>query len=158
MCTLRELICAYPRNVTFEFERGDRGRRRLVIVVLAIGAVVAVFLIPIAESRLGRVPGSSTGGAQELLSRVRLLAGLVTLAFVVPVTGMAVYLLRFAARVLKDDRFPPNGVQLTRDVTVLHGRAARRRARVLQSSAVVMLLAVIVFVAFLWRLVAILRR
>jgi hypothetical protein len=68
----------------------------------------------------------------RMRARAQLLIAAVGIIVLAPVVGVGLYIWRLGSRTLKEDRFPPEGLMLVRDVLVLRGAEARGRARLLR--------------------------
>jgi hypothetical protein len=68
-------------------------------------------------------------------ARAQLLIGVVAIILLAPVVGFGAYIWRLGTRTLREERFPPEGLVLVRDVLVLRGVEARARARLLRMFA-----------------------
>jgi hypothetical protein len=66
-----------------------------------------------------------------------------------PLLGFAVYLWLFARRVVRMQRFPPPGMRVVRDTSVLYGPSALARARLLQVLAGVLVALALGLIAML---------
>ena len=71
----------------------------------------------------------------RMRARAQLLLGITTLIVLAPVAGFAVYIWRLGTRTLREERFPPEGVTVVRDVVVVRGADARARGRLLRTFA-----------------------
>jgi hypothetical protein len=82
-----------------------------------------------------------------------LAAGIVLL---LPLVGFAMYLWRLGTRIVREERFPPEGTKVIRDVVVIHGDAARWRGRLAQVLGIALGAAGVIMIVLLWRLLGLL--
>jgi hypothetical protein len=88
--------------------------------------------------------------------RLTLVSAVLALGVVAPLAGLAVYLLGIGSRIVRTERFPPPGMAMTRDTIVVSGAHTRRRGRMMQLLAVILVLLASGFALVLWRLVSLL--
>ena len=126
------------------------GRRIIFHVVLA--AVVGVVVIAIFQAAQPALLEWAAADPQSTRARARLLVALLAAIVIAPVVGMAMYLGRLGSRIVRERRFPPEGLVLIRDVTVMRGPEAVRKGRVLQTAAVALVVVSVLMAVALWRL------
>ena len=133
-----------------ETQKGNRRALRYVVVLLAASVVIAVVaLMLIAHYR----PAIELWIDEDPPARLQTLALLAALSML-PLAAAATYVFRLGHRIVRAERFPPPGTTVLRDTVVLRGRAARRRGRLLQGLAVVLIAATTVGIGLLLRLVS----
>lgn len=120
---------------------------------MAVGIVV----IPLGQSQQRALQAWVTADPSRIDSRLTLLAAGLAAAFAVPTVLVALYFYRLGSGIVRSGRFPAPGMRVVRDTLVLRGTPALRRGRALQFLAALLVLAAVGFVAFLWRLVSMLR-
>ena len=119
-----------------EVRRPDPAARRLAVLLVIVGVLVATLLIvgferygtPLRDWLLSE-PG-------ELGYRVRLVFFLSAAVLSAPLVAFAVYLWSLGAKVLRARQFPPPGSRVIRDTPVIGGQAAVLRGRGLKVLAV----------------------
>jgi hypothetical protein len=139
-----------------DVQKADPRTRRLAVLLVAGGTLAGLAAIwfvdawrPALDAWLTREP-ARTG------ERLRLVVWGLIGANALPVLGLAVYLWRLGARIARAERFPPPGMAVVRDTVVLLGTRARRRGRLVQGVAVLVVAAGFGLAAALWRLVSVL--
>jgi hypothetical protein len=140
-----------------DIQRADPAARSWAIAFVVFGAAAGAALITGAEAIRPDVEAWITEEPARVASRARLVIAGLALAFGAPTLPMTIYLWRLGTRITTEHRFPPAGLRIIRDTVVLHGSAARRRGRLLQVLAVVLVMAMLGVLATLWRLAALLR-
>ena len=121
--------------------------------MVACGSLLGVILISLAEAY---GPALEEWVSQDPRSRLRPTAAAFFVAIAAPILGFAGYFWRIGGRVIRAERFPAPAAAVFRDTVVLRGRSARRRGRVMQLCAAILILAAAGFGIFLWRLVSLL--
>jgi hypothetical protein len=91
-------------------------------------------------------------------SRAQLLIALVAVIFLAPLAGLAIYLWRLGTRTLSEQRFPPEGLALTRDVLVMRGAQARARGRLIRGFATALFVMIALMALVLVRLATVAPR
>ena len=103
---------------------------RLLVVLFCLGFLAILWAVPAALEYLNSLE------PRDSLWLVEILLALMFVGMVPP----GIYLWRLAWRILKEERFPPSGMKLVRDTTVLHGKSARFRGHLLQAFGSVLIL------------------
>ena len=126
----------------------QHARRRAVAVVgiaLVMGSAVIIML-----NRYGpAIDRYAIEHADELIANAWIVA-MACAVLLLPLILLAFSLFRTAARVVREERFPPAGMEVVRDTPIATGRAATVRARVLQVAAVVTVAAALGIPLALW--------
>ena len=134
-----------------EMQHAAPGARRRVFVHLAIAALAGLLMLMLLQAAQPAVVGWVLSDPESTRTRAQfvivVLAGLV----LAPVVGMAIYMWRLGAAVLREERFPPERSALIRDVRVVRGDAARARGRALRIMGVVLLVLSVLMAVVLWR-------
>lgn len=111
-----------------EIQKADPELRKIVVLSLVIVCTAAVIGVVLLEDHLGELEllaMSSPTDAAEALARIARWFFLAIGAGALLGTGWMSWL---SIRILRSDRYPPEGARTIRDMRVLRGRAARARA------------------------------
>ena len=106
-----------------EIRRADPTARRQALALVVLGAVIGTALLFAFE--LYREP--LLGWLRAQPSRVSVAFLLVAVTLSIPLSALAVYLWSLGARVERAELFPPAGLRMIGDTTVIAGSAAVRR-------------------------------
>lgn len=130
--------------------RADLRLRHLTLAVFGVAVVIALLGMFVFQRWLGGI--ASMQGTDLAIMRLR---GMIAIAL----TGIAICLALLAwlsahkaAKTLKTQQWPLPGARVIRDTTILRGDAASRLGRLLQISAVVLLLLAFATGFVSWRL------
>lgn len=123
--------------------------RRAAALVLAVGTCVGALLI--AAFTRYRVPLGDWVLADRA-QRVELIFVILIALVSVPLVGFAVYLWSLGGRVVRAREFPPPGLRVIRDTSIVTGERAVFRGRLLKLLAIGCGTASIVLAGLLWRL------
>ena len=139
-----------------EIQRADPRARRRALLTVACATVAGLTLIALAERYRPVLEDWVTRDPDQF--RARLTLGFATLAVALsgPLLGGAAYCWRLGRRIVRAETFPPPGLAVVRDTVVMHGRAARRRGRLIQLIAAALALVACAIPAMLWRLASLL--
>jgi hypothetical protein len=138
-------------------EKADPRIRALVVTALAAIAAIGVVFIASADTWRSAVTDWVLRDPARTRSRAVGVTVAVAGAVIVPVAGMAAYLWRFSAGVMRDRRFPPHGTRLIVDMIVQEGEEALRRGRILHLLALGLGATSLVFAIMFWRLIMMTR-
>jgi hypothetical protein len=135
-----------------EVQPADARVKRLAAIVLLLGFLLGAFLLwgleagrPAVVRWLRDDPATIGGKARVLLLAVAVVtAG--------PPVAAGAYLWRLGERVRETQRFPPVGVRMVQDTVVLAGDAARKRGRILQGLALMLIVTGCAMALLLWAL------
>jgi hypothetical protein len=136
-----------------EIQRADSGTQKLARMLAVAGALVGVALVHLAETHRSAF---AEWISRDPESRSKLVCIGLTMALAIPTLGLGGYLWRLGDRIVRTARFPVPGTAVLRDTVVLVGDAARRRGRLVQAAAILLLLATAALCHFLWRLLSLL--
>jgi len=133
-----------------EWLRADPGMRRRAIVFLAVLAIAAVVAFLALEQWLAGLQASDPALAIGTMRHVlRWTFAAMTASLVL----FAAYLWLLGRRILVAEQYPPPGMKVVRDTLVVRGEPARRRGRMAQGLAIVLLIAAVAVVVFMsWRI------
>lgn len=127
----------YNRRMT-TVRRADPEARKLAFIIVGVGAMVGVALILAAEKvrpSFEQWLVSNSGWLAQNPAAAAAVAGIAIL----PMAGVAIYLWRYAGKVVATERFPLAGQKVVRDTPVRFGPRAIRHGRILQSLAALVL-------------------
>jgi hypothetical protein len=112
-----------------EVRRADPAARRLTVLLVIVGVLVATLLIVGFERYRTLLRDWLLSEPGELGYRVRLVFFLSAAVLSAPLVAFAVYLWSLGAKVLRARQFPPPGYRVIRDTPVIGGQAAVLRGR-----------------------------
>ena len=135
-----------------EMHYATPGAGRRIAFQVVIAGIAGVTLITLLQAGQPALLEWVKADPQSARSRAQLLIAGLALLVVAPVVGMAAYMVRIGTRIVREQRFPPEGLAIVRDVIVVRGGAAVRKGRVLQVAATILLLLAALIVLTLWRL------
>ncbi len=135
-----------------ESEPADGGQRRIAFVVLAVGIVVGVIALLLAQAHFREIEDlierDRDAGTSALIETIRWFI----VFLVIPMAGLLGYLAWFALRIIRGQRFPPLGTRVLRNTAVLEGRRAVVRGWILALVTLLIALAVLQLAVALWAL------
>jgi len=140
-----------------EIHRSTPGAGRRLALTAAIMAIVGAAIVALADVAQPRLVRWAAGDPARTRERVRLLGLAIAVVVLAPLAGFSIYVWRLGSRVLREERFPPEGLAMVRDTVVLRGPRARARGHVLRVMAVVLVACASVMLLLLWRLAALVR-
>ena len=135
-----------------EMQHAAPGARRRVLIHLGIAGLAGVVMLMLLQAAQPAVVNWVLSDPESTRTRAQLVIVVLAALVLAPVVGMAIYMWRLGAAILREDRFPPERSKLIRDVRVVRGDAARARGRVLRTSAGVLLGLAVLVAVVLWRL------
>lgn len=114
-----------------QIQKADPKERRKAILSVIIGAIAGTSLFFLLDFTLGNISLWIQKNAVFLVEH-HYVGFLAMLALVSPILWITIYLILFTKKIIKTQRFPPPNMPVIRDVTVLEGKSAVRRGRLLQ--------------------------
>jgi hypothetical protein len=102
---------------------------------IAIVAVAGLALIAISQKYQPAILEWASSDPVRMRSRAQLLIAIAAVILLGPLAGFAAYIWRLGTRTLDEERFPPEGLAVIRDVLVIRGSEARARGRLLRGFA-----------------------
>lgn len=114
-----------------KIQKADHRARRKALYSVFAGAIVGSGLFFLLEFFIGNVNLWIEANAVFLVEH-HYVSFLITLLLVSPVLCLSLYLIRFAGKIVKAERFPPPGMPVIRDVRIMEGKRAIARGRLLQ--------------------------
>lgn len=134
-----------------QIQKADPEARRKAIRGILIGALVGAVLFFLLQGMVGNINQWIESHA-ELLVEHHYLAFLLMLIPVAPIIALSGYLIVYANRIVRTQRFPPPDTPVIRDVRVIEGRPAVIRGRVAQALLWVILLSASAIPLLIWYL------
>jgi hypothetical protein len=117
-------------------------------IVAISGAAIVVFSQAYQPQLLEWVtsdPSQTRWRAQMLVAIIGVIVG-------APLIGLAIYVWRLGTRTIREERFPPEGLVVIRDMLVVRGGEARSRGRLFQAFGMAFFVIAGLVVLILWRL------
>jgi hypothetical protein len=132
-------------------QRADAAARRRALVAALAVAVAGVLAYFAFDAWVTDLQSRTPSDAAQALSGVLVWA---TAAVCVVVLAFAVYAWRLGRKAATTGRFPPHGMTVVRDTSILEGPRAIVRGRMLQAVAVVLIVAAAALMALVLQLAA----
>ncbi len=130
--------------------------RRRALIGLCVGGALGLALIVGFERGWPMLESWLLADPQQLQMRGTLVFMLLALMLALPLWGFGGYLLRLAQRTANEGRYPPSGVAVVREVTVLRGDAAQRKARGMRVFAALFGVMGVILILLFWQLARVL--
>jgi hypothetical protein len=124
-----------------EVQAADPRARRAALIVLAVAFVVGSLLLWALNAGQPAVARWLRDDPARTTSRARLLLAGLALLTSGPALAAGLYLWRLGARIVSAERFPPPGLRMVQDTTVLTGDSARSRGRLFQGLGLMLFVA-----------------
>jgi hypothetical protein len=117
---------------------------------IALATAAGVALIAILQAYQPALLEWASSDPARTRSRAQLLIALVSIIVLAPLAGFGHYVWRLGTRTLREERFPPEGLSVIRDVLVMRGAQARARGQLLRGFGIALyvmcgLMAVVLF-------------
>jgi hypothetical protein len=119
---------------------------------IAIVAVAGAALLAIAQAYQPALVEWASSDPARMRARAQMLIAIIAVILLGPLAGFATYLWRLGTRTLNEERFPPEGLKVIRDVLVMRGAAARGRGRLLRTFAGTLYAMTVLMALILFRL------
>ena len=119
---------------------------------IALAAIVGVTLLAILQTYQPALLEWAASDPARMRGRAQMLIAMVAVVLLAPIAGVATYLWRLGSRTLAEERFPPEGLAVVRDVLVLRGADARARGRLLRGLAAAFFVVTAIMALVLFRL------
>jgi hypothetical protein len=132
-----------------EVQHADPRARRTAVAYVAVGAALGAGATFLFERHRQSLLSWLVGASPQVQAGV---IGAALVALCVPLLLTAAWMWRYAVRVRRTNRHPPEGVKLVRDTPVCHGAAARRYGLLYQSLAALFVLAALAIAGLAWML------
>lgn len=138
--------------MTVEIQRADPRLRRVTVLVLTLAAIVAAWSAFAFQQWM--LQQAAALSSEQMIARLRHWIGLATTASGLCLLLLAGHSARTARRVSEQQRWPLADARLLRDTPIHRGGAAQRYRRLLNTTAVVLLLLALGVGLLSWRLYA----
>jgi hypothetical protein len=100
-----------------------------------VAVVAGVALVAISQRYQPALLDWAASDPARMRARAQLLIAAVAVILLGPLAAFAIYIWRLGSRTLAEQRFPPEGLAVIRDVLVMRGAEARARGRLLRGFA-----------------------
>lgn len=127
----------------------DKQARKRTLLQLVAGAVLGVALFFMLEYFSGGVHSWLEQHVVFLVEH-HYLVFVATLVLVSPLLWVTIFLIRFAGRIVKSERFPPPDTVVIRDVRIIEGKSAVTRGRLIQGLCWAILIPASVIPVLVW--------
>ena len=128
--------------------KADAVLKKKIIIFYVIVAIVGVIVFKFSYDYLQEMRVLAQEDIDTAADRILLFIHVWLVVSVVAVMGVGGYLLWFALRVLKSGQMPPPGTRVIRDMRIIEGEKAMKRAKVLIIASVLL---VIIGLAVTWQ-------
>jgi hypothetical protein len=131
-------------------QKADVGARRTTLWLTAVALVLGGVLVLAFDAAREEIQAwmalrlDDSGEVEGTLLAISILA-------ILPLIAAGIYLFQLGRRSVRARRFPPPGVAVVRDTRVLEGHEGRRRGRLLQVLAGMLIAAALLVPFALWR-------
>ena len=120
--------------------KADAALKKKIIIFYVVVAIVGVILFKLSYDYLQEMRVLAQEDIDTAADRMLLFIHVWFVISVVAVVGVGTYLLWFAMRVLKSGQMPPPGTRAIRDMKVIEGEKATKRAKVLIVASVLLVI------------------
>jgi hypothetical protein len=135
-----------------EMHHATPGAGKRLAMHIAIVAVTGVAIVTFSQAYQPQLLEWVTSDPSRTRGRAQMIVAVLGLVVVAPLIGLAVYVWRLGTRTLNEERFPPEGLIVLRDMLVVRGAEARSRGRVFRAFSVAFLVVAGLLMLILWRL------
>lgn len=132
-----------------QIQKADPEARRKAIRGILIGALVGGALYFLLQGMIGNINQWIESHAEFLVEH-HYVAFLLMLVPVAPVIALSGYLIVYASKIVKTQRFPPPDTPVIRDMRVIEGRPAVIRGRIAQLLCWIILLSASAIPLLIW--------
>ena len=132
-----------------DIQKADPVARKRAVFSLIAGLVAGLALFILFRYLVGNLNDWLEVNALFLVEH-HYIVFLVMLLLVFPILWLSIYLIHFAGRIVKTERFPPHETPVIRDVRVLEGRQAILRGRLIQGLCWIILMAAATIPVLVW--------
>lgn len=135
-----------------EIRKADFTVRRYAVLALLLGTCVGALLILCFERYHIELRDWILSEPEASAQRAKLVLLGVAALLLAPLLGFAAYVWSVGSRAVRSREFPPAGVRVIRDTTVIRGESAVSRGRLLEALALGCGIAAVALALLLWRL------
>ena len=135
-----------------EMHYATPGAGRRLAIHIALVAILGAAFVALSQVYQPRLLEWAASDPSRTRARAQMLIAAVGVIFVGPVIGLSVYIWRLGTRTIREERFPPEGLVLIRDVLVARGAEARARGRLFRAFSVFFFVVAGLLALTLWRL------
>lgn len=132
-----------------QIQKADPEARSKAIKSLLIGLLVGSLLFLLFNQLVGSLNQWIADNAEFLVTH-HYVAFLVMLLPVAPVIALSIFLIRYAGKIVRSQRFPPPNTPVIRDIRVIEGQSAVTRGRIIQLLCWIILLAASTIPLLVW--------
>lgn len=132
-----------------QIQKADPEARSKAIKSLLIGLLAGSLLFLLFNQLVGSLNQWIADNAEFLVTH-HYVAFLVILLPVAPVIALSIFLIRYAGKIVRSQRFPPPNTPVIRDIRVIEGQSAVTRGRIIQLLCWIILLAASTIPLLVW--------
>lgn len=132
-----------------QIQKADPEARIKAIKSLLIGLLAGSLLFLLFNQLVGSLNQWIADNAEFLVTH-HYVAFLVILLPVAPVIALSIFLIRYAGKIVRSQRFPPPNTPVIRDIRVIEGQSAVTRGRIIQLLCWIILLAASTIPLLVW--------
>lgn len=132
-----------------QIQKADPEARSKAIKSLLIGLLAGSLLFLLFNQLVGSLNQWIADNAEFLVTH-HYVAFLVMLLPVAPVIALSIFLIRYAGKIVRSQRFPPPNTPVIRDIRVIEGQSAVTRGRIIQLLCWIILLAASTIPLLVW--------
>lgn len=132
-----------------QIQKADPEARSKAIKSLLIGLLAGSLLFLLFNQLVGSLNQWIADNAEFLVTH-HYVAFLVMLLPVAPVIALSIFLIRYAGKIVRSQRFPPPNTPVIRDIRVIEGQSAVIRGRIIQLLCWIILLAASAIPLLVW--------
>ena len=131
-----------------DIQKADPNAIRVAVAIVASATLLGIVAINVTDGFRSEL---AAWVRQDVGRRVPMVIAGVTLLTVGPVLGVAGYLWCFGQRMIRTQRYPPEGFRMIRDTPIVTGHSAIRQGRVVTGLAAGIGVAGMLLAIVLWR-------
>lgn len=132
-----------------QIQKADPEARSKAIKSLLIGLLAGSLLFLLFNQLVGSLNQWIADNAEFLVTH-HYMAFLVMLLPVAPIIALSIFLIRYAGKIVRSQRFPPPNTPVIRDIRVIEGQSAVTRGRIIQLLCWIILLAASAIPLLVW--------
>lgn len=135
-----------------EMHHATPGAGKRLAMHIAIVAITGSAIVTFSQTYQPELLEWVTSDPSQTRRRAQLIVAVLGLIVVGPLIGLALYVWRLGTRTLNEERFPPEGLIVLRDMLVVRGAEARSRGRVFRAFSMAFFVIAGLLLLILWRL------